>query len=104
MTKFYGDVGFSITSETSPGVWEPEEVSFPYYGDVISNTRRWRSEEKINDDILVTNKISILSDDFIRENLGFIKWVEFMGCKWKIDSIDIAYPRIVLTLGGVYNA
>lgn len=103
MTKFYGNIGFVVTKETSPGIWEEQEEVRPYYGLVNRNQRRWQGNEDLNDDILVSNEISVIADDFILENLGAMKWVEWMNSKWKINSIELEYPRIKLTIGGIWN-
>ena len=103
MAKFYGKIGFVNMIETIPDVWEPVETEKSYCGDLIRNQRRWSNGESVNQNLEVSNEISILLDDFIQENIGAIKWVEVMGSKWKVNSVTLDYPRITLTLGGVYN-
>ena len=105
MTRYFGKVGFVKTVEVEPGVWEPEEVVRSYYGDVISNARRWSAKsDSTNDDLAMNNQISIVADSFIRDNSGAIKWAEFCGMRWKVTNVNIAIPRIELTLGSVYTA
>ena len=103
MAKFYGKIGFTLMQETLPDVWEPVETQKDYFGDLTRNQRRWNNGESVNENVEVSNEISILMDDFLQENIGSLKWVEVMGAKWKVNSITIEYPRLVLTLGGVYN-
>ena len=103
MAKFYGSIGFSVETETSPGVWSNGPVVKEYYGDVIRNTRRLQTADKLNDDISISNEISILADPFANENFLSILYVEYMGVKWKISNVEVQYPRLILTLGGVYN-
>ena len=103
MAKFYGQLGFVTTVETSPGIWEEQEVVRSVYGVVNRNQRRWQTNQDRNDDILVSNEISILANDFILENLGAMKWVEWMNSKWKINSIELEHPRVKITIGGVWN-
>jgi hypothetical protein len=103
MPKFYGAIGFVKTVETSPGIWEPSETAVKYCGDLIRSQRRWEQGDAINEDLNISNEISIVADKFAKENLNAIKWVEVMGSKWRVNSVTISYPRIVLTLGGVYN-
>ena len=103
MAKFYGEIGFSITEEIRPGVWAPKIVDRYYRGDVVRAGYNWQNANKVNDDLNISNQISIIADSFANENLGYMKYVTYMGCKWKIQSISIEYPRILLTLGGVYN-
>ena len=101
--KFCGKVGYAITEETSPGVWEPTIVERKYYGDVVKNRSSWQQGESINDDINLTPDISIIADGFAYQNFSYIRYVEFMGAKWKVTSVSPERPRITLTLGGLYN-
>lgn len=103
MTKFFGEIGFTETKETAPGVYTNSVTPIPYYGDIERQGRRWEQGESINDDLVVNNYVSILADDFAVENMGNMVWVEFLGSKWKIRSVEMEYPRIKLTLGGVWN-
>ena len=103
MAKFYGSVGYGISEETVPGVWEDRIVEHSYYGDVIRNNRKLQSSSQLNDNIIVSNEISILSDPFANENFHCIRYVTFMGIKWKVSNVDVQYPRLVLTLGEVFN-
>lgn len=103
MAKFYGKIGFVKTVETDPDVWEEQTTEREYCGDLVRNQRRWENNETVNQDINVSNEVSILSDEFAYTNIGGMKWVEFAGSKWKINSVTLDYPRITLTLGGVYN-
>lgn len=103
MAKWYGKVGFTETAETSPGVWEEEIVERPYYGDLVRNHKRWESGENLNDNITIQNEISIVSDPYAVQNFHCIRYVEFMGTKWRVTAVDVQYPRLALSLGGVYN-
>ena len=104
MGKWFGKIGFAETVETSPGVWEEEFVERNYYGDVIRNTRRLESTSYLNDNINIANEISIVADPFANENFHAMRYVEFMGTIWKISNVAVQYPRLILTVGGVYNA
>lgn len=101
--KFYGSVGYAETVETKPGVWEEQIAERMYYGDFTRNTRKLQSSESINDNINVTNEISIVADPFANENFHSMRYIRFMGAKWKISSVEVQYPRLILTIGGVYN-
>lgn len=103
MAKFYGNIGFVKTMETSPDIWETVETVKRYRGDLVRNQRRWEDSESINEDLTISNEISIVADKFAYENIDAMKWVEVMGAKWKVNSVTIDYPRITLTVGGVYN-
>lgn len=105
MAKFYGKVGFVTTSESDsqPGVWVETYIEREYYGDVIRNARRWENGKSINDNLVLSESISIVGDEYSHSNLFAIKYVEWMGTRWKVNNIDIQPPRLVLTLGGVFN-
>ena len=103
MAKFCGVVGFAITEETSPGIWTPVITEQEYYGDVIADARRLQTIDQLNDDISVSNRISIVVDAFANEKFHAIRFVEYMGTAWKVTNAEVQRPRLILTLGGVYN-
>ena len=103
MAKWYGTVGYITTVETEPGLWEAQPVERNYYGDLIRNTSRWTPSNNINDNLSTNNQISILADPYAIQKFHEIKYVEFMGTFWEVTSADIQYPRIILSLGEVYN-
>jgi len=103
MTKFYGTVGYAESVETSPGVWTDKITERLYYGDLIKHTRRLQSSENLNDNINISNDISILADPYAVNNFHSIKYITFMGTNWKVTNVDVQFPRLILTLGGIYN-
>lgn len=103
MARFYGIVGYGITEETSPGVWTDRIEERAYTGDTIKNYRKLSNGESINDNIDVANSISILSDPFAIQHFHSIKYVKWMGAAWKVIGVEVQYPRLILTIGGVYN-
>lgn len=103
MAKYCGKIGYVNTVETSPGVWKEEVVERKCYGDLIRNTRRLQSADKVNDDISINNQLSIVADPYAMNNFHSMRYVEFMGAKWKVSNVEVQYPRLMLTLGGLYN-
>ena len=104
MAKFCGVVGFAEIKETKPGVWETIITEREYYGDVLSDVRRLQTIDQLNDDIVISNQISIVADAFANENFHSMRFVEYMGAAWKVTSVDATRrPRLILTLGGIYN-
>lgn len=103
MAKFYGIIGYAEQVETVPGVNSEEITERPYYGDLIRNTRRYESASQLNDNLNIANEISIIADPFAYQNFHAMRYVEFMGAKWKITTVEVQYPRLILTIGGVYN-
>lgn len=103
MAKFYGVIGFIDSVETEPGIWEETIVERSYYGDLVRNTSRFQPSGGVNDDINIANNISVIADPYANENFQHMRYVEFMGAKWKISNAEVQYPRIILTIGGLYN-
>lgn len=103
MGKFCGNVGFVAAKENAPGVWVEEITERKYYGDVNRYGSRWERGESINDNINVNNEISILADPYAYQHFSEIRYVEFMGANWKVNSIQVERPRLILSLGGLYN-
>ena len=103
MAKWYGEIGFAETVETEPGVWVEETTVRPYYGDLVRNTRRLENSGGVNDNVNISNDISIIADPYANHNFHSIRYIEFMGAKWKVSNIEVRYPRLILTIGGVYN-
>lgn len=103
MAKWYGKVGFGITGETEPGIWEEELTERNYYGDFLSNFRKLQNSGNVNDDISIANKISMIADPFANQNFHSIRYAEYMGAKWKVTDVEVQFPRLILTLGGEYH-
>jgi len=103
MAKYYGKIGFGITTEVTPGVWKETITENNYYGDTIRNTRSLAATDSVNGNINVANLISIVSDPFANDNFHTIRYAEFMGTLWTITNVEVLYPRLMLTMGGVYN-
>ena len=103
MAKFYGKIGYAETVETKPGVWEAQIVTRDYHGEWLRNTRRLESSNSTNDNINIANEVSIVADPYANENFHKMKYIQFMGTKWKINTVEPQYPRLILNIGGVYN-
>ena len=103
MAKWFGKVGYSITEETEPGIWEETIVEREYYGDMTSDRRKRQNSGEVNDDINLANVISIVADPFAYQNCSNITYVEIMGSKWKVSDVEVQRPRLILTVGGVYK-
>jgi hypothetical protein len=103
MAKFYGPIGYAKTTETSPGVWTEGIVEYNYSGDTLKMLNRVQPGENVNNNVAVDNRISILADAFANENFQSMRYVKWMGAVWKITSVEVQRPRLLLTIGGVYN-
>ena len=103
MSKWFGKIGYAETVETAPGVWEEQITVREYYGDLTRNTRRLQTADKVNDDLNINNELRIVSDPYAINHFHTMRYAEFMGTKWKITNVEVQFPRLVLSLGGVYN-
>ena len=103
MAKWYGVIGYAETVETDPGVWEEQITERSYYGDTIRNTRLLQNAGGVNDNINVANQFGIVTDPYATQNFHSMRYIEFMGTKWKITNVEVQYPRLILTVGGLYN-
>lgn len=101
--KWCGMIGYANTKETEPGVWKELITERKYCGDVIRNFRKLQSSGNVNDNINVSNQISIIADPYATQNFHSIRYLIYMGTRWKVTDVEIQYPRLLLTLGGVYN-
>ena len=104
MARFHDKVGFLIPiDDQRTGLSTNRVVERPYYGKILEHTRRWESTEHVNDDLSISNQISITANDYAFKHMSCIAYVRFMGGYWKVSSVRIKGPEIVLTLGGVWN-
>lgn len=103
MSKFYGPIGYITQKEISPGIWDEVVVEKSYRGDILQDTQRWEVSEHKNDNLTISNRVSIIADPFLYENSSTIRYVIWNGVRWKVNTIEIQRPRLILTLGEVYN-
>lgn len=102
MAKYYGQIGYIETVEKRPGYWVEEIIPHNASGDLIRDTRRLKVSGQLNDNLVVSNIVSIVADPYAREHYYNIRYATLYGTKWKVINIDVAYPRLNLTLGEVY--
>ena len=104
MAKYSGKIGYASDDiEIEPGVHETGIVERKYYGDLVKNYSRTQAPEKIVDDVILSNNISIVADPYAFENFYNIRYAELYGTRWSVTSVDVQRPRLVLTLGGPYH-
>lgn len=103
MGKFYGAIGYAKTEETTPGVWTEIITERSYFGDVLRNTSKTRDGENLNPNLNVDNRISIVADPYAYQHFHEIRYVQWLEAKWQVSTVDVQRPRLILTIGGVYN-
>ena len=92
------------TVEKEPGICEEQYNTRPYFGDVLRHSRRLQTvSDQVNDNIVVSNEISIVADPYAQTHFFAIRYVEWQGTQWTVSNVEVLYPRLILTLGGVYH-
>lgn len=103
MARFAGKIGFAETYEAEPGIWKDKIIERTYYGDINRNTRRNKTSKGVNDDLTVSIEVSVVADLFASDHFHLVRYVEYRGVKWKVSSVDLQPPRLILNLEEVYN-
>ena len=103
MNKWYGKVGYVETVEVEPGRWEEQETVHQYYGELVKKSSKFRTSGNVNDDRDVSVELSIVADSYGDLHFHSIRYVEFGGVKWKVNTVEPKRPRLILSLGGEYN-
>lgn len=103
MAKFFGPIGYAVTSEAAPGVWTDIVTEHNYYGDIIKTVSKIKEGDQVNDNLAIENRISIVADMFAYDNFQAMRYVKWMGVLWKITSVEVQRPRLILSIGTVYN-
>ena len=104
MAKISAIVGYGSPIETSPGIWEDKITERQVVCEVTRcNSRLSSNVNSSNDDFSSNMKCSFIADAFAITYFTYIKYIEYRHVKWKITSVEVQHPRLILTLGGVYN-
>lgn len=104
MARYHGKVGFLVCEDNQEtGMAEERAVEKPFFGTVLEHTRRWNDSDHLNDDLFLGNQISIVATDYAFKHASAIAYATFMGQKWKVTSMRVKPPQIILTLGGIWN-
>lgn len=102
-SRFCDAVGFATSTESAPGVWEDVISEKVYRGNVVRNTRRLQEGVGVNDDITVSNSISIVADPYASKHIFAMRYVKWAGTLWTVTDVEVQSPRLILRLGEVYN-
>lgn len=104
MSRFYGDIGFMVSTETAPGVWSAEHIEHhAYYGDVTRDYRQIESGSNVNSSPNINSTIAVVGDEFAFAHIADMRYVEYLGTQWSIKSVEPKDRKIILSIGGVYN-
>ena len=100
--KWCGKIGFLVT-ENSNGIWSEHVIEKPFTGEIIKNSIQVESSNSVNDNLNLNNQISVIANKFVYDNFQYMKYDEVFGAMWKIKSAELQYPRLLLSIGGIWN-
>lgn len=103
MAKYSGLVGYGIQTETTPGVWKTVDTPRMMKGDFYMESSRHQNGDKVNDDISLNHRISLMGDEWVMKHYPLMRWIEIDGIKWEITSVELKRPRVIVNVGGLYN-
>ena len=103
MAKIYGVIGYASQVETSPGVWVEKITERTHYAELTRRSYRSESSGNLNDNINISNEVSIIADPYAYQNFHIIRYIVINGIKWKVSSVELQHPRLIMTIGGEYN-
>lgn len=103
MAKYFGKIGYVESVEVERGVFEERPIEREYRGEILRNTRRWENSEHLNDNLNVNNLFSIVSDAYANDHFFAMRYIWWQGVRWEITNVEVQRPRLILTIGGVYN-
>ena len=103
MARFYGKVGYVVDTVTGVDITEQKPYERSYKGELVKNRRKLENGVSTADDVTLANQISIVSDPYAMDHIFAIRYVKWMGSPWKVTEVEVAYPRLILTIGGLYN-
>lgn len=103
MAKFYGAVGYIEDDDSVLDVTIERPIERMYKGDLVKNSRRLENGVGLNDNISISNRISIVADPYANNHMHAMRYVKWRGVAWKVTNVEVEPPRLILTLGGVYN-
>lgn len=103
MARFYGVVGYVVEEEGAVDVILQKPVERYYKGDFIKNRRKLEAGVSTADNVSLANQVSIIADPYALVHIFAIRYIKWMGSAWKVNEVEVSYPRLILTIGGVYN-
>lgn len=104
MAKFFGKIGYMKAEKTKPGVYTETLLDErDYSGEYLRITGKTESSGGVNDNININHQISIVADPFAIQNFHYMKYVIIGGVKWKIKTVELNYPRLILSIGDEFK-
>lgn len=103
MVKYAGLVYYTTQLETKPGVWKDSVKEHFMRGDVLRKASSSQNGDKVNSDVSLNHRVSLIADEYALGNYHDIKGIQINGRVWQVESIEVQRPRLIVTLGGLLN-
>lgn len=104
MARFSGVVGFYAGSkEVRPSIFEETYEEHTLRGDTLRSGYSQSENQTKYDTLRLTNRVSLIGDTFSFKNYNAIRYVTLNGQSWKVTSVEIERPRLILEIGEVWN-
>lgn len=103
MAKFAGLVTYVTQVESRPGIWTDESISRLMRGDMLRKGSVGQNDDKVNSDISLNHRVSLVGDEYALNNYYDIKHIQLNGREWEVTSVEVQHPRLILTIGGLWN-
>jgi hypothetical protein len=103
--KWHGEIGFHEEVEEERGIVVPKVIPRQFFGDVLKNSWKEVPGDKINADLHISNRISVVANPYLSNNIHKIAYVTFSGAKWTVGDVEIdpdRPKRLILSLGPIY--
>lgn len=82
---------------------EHQVIERPHVGDLVRNARRTEGGDRIIENLVLSNSVSLVADAFAMNHFFEMVYIEMFGTKWKITTVEVKPPRLILQIGEVYN-
>lgn len=102
MARYSGLVGYGQQVEVEPGVWDTEDKEVMMKGDLLRQNANIQ-DSGINDTVSLNHRVSLIGDAYAFDNYYNMKWITVNGFKWTVSAIELQRPRLIVTLGGIWN-
>lgn len=103
MNQFVGVIGYANQVETSPGIWRDQISEISVRGTILKNIRRWNEQESATDNLTLQSRFSVIAPPKLVATAATMRYITVDGHSWEVTSFEIEHPRIVISIGGIYN-
>lgn len=101
--RYSGKFGYSVQTETSPGVTEDVITEYDKLGTVEQRTENLAGEGEVLPRYRTSTSISVLSRGPAVPENGDLAYVTWRGRRWAPASIVEEYPELKIFIGEEYH-